>query len=243
MKSYFKLNNNFDDVGPNNDDGSASGSYSFSTDVPFSAQTNYNLDLEVQWTNLVYDLSNEELCIYGGTMDTENIKVEVWNVSSSSWDTLFNDLSSNSWNNISIVDWLTDETFTIRFKGFTEASDTNQDQWNIDTALIHTWSDESYGYELDLEVSWTSAVYNEPNEELCIYGGTMGSENLRVDVWHNSAWQNLFTNLSSGWNNATISSYLDSPNFTIRFKGSTESNDDIQDSWNIDATLLHVWSN
>ena len=35
---------------------------------------------------------------------------------------------------------------------------------------------------------------------------------------------------------------MTSSTFTIRFKGGTEINDNIQDSWNIDATLLHVWS-
>jgi hypothetical protein len=35
---------------------------------------------------------------------------------------------------------------------------------------------------------------------------------------------------------------LTSSNFTIRFKGSSETSDGTQDSWKIDATLLHVWS-
>jgi len=97
-------------------------------------------------------------------------------------------------------------------------------------------------YELDLEVQWTSATYNLLNEQLCIYGGTMGAENIRVDVWNGSAWINLFTDLSSGWNNVSVSSYLISSTFTIRFKGGTETGDTTQDTWNIDATLLHVWS-
>jgi len=96
-------------------------------------------------------------------------------------------------------------------------------------------------YELDLEVQWTNTYYNGTNEELCIYGGTMGSEDIQVDVWNGSTWENLFTDLSSGWNNISISSYLDSSTFTIRFKGSDETSDTIQDNWKIDATLLHVW--
>ena len=35
FRSYFRLNNNFDDAGPNNNDGTGSGSYSFSTNIPF----------------------------------------------------------------------------------------------------------------------------------------------------------------------------------------------------------------
>jgi len=98
-------------------------------------------------------------------------------------------------------------------------------------------------YALDLEVQWTDVDYNETNEELCIYGGTIGSENILVDVWDGVAWQNLFTDLTSGWNNISVSSYLSSSTFTIRFRGGNESGDTTQDSWNIDVTLLHVWSN
>jgi hypothetical protein len=35
LRSYFKLDNNFADVGPNHNNGSGVGSYSFSTDMPF----------------------------------------------------------------------------------------------------------------------------------------------------------------------------------------------------------------
>jgi len=68
------------------------------------------------------------------------------------------------------------------------------------------------------------------------------SENIRVDVWTGSTWQSLFTDLTNGWNNISVSSYLNSSTFTIRFKGTTETNDVMQDTWNIDATLLHVWT-
>ena len=68
------------------------------------------------------------------------------------------------------------------------------------------------------------------------------TENIQVDVWSATAWQNLFTNLTSGWNNISVSSYLTSSTFTIRFQGSMETGDTAEDSWKIDATLLHVWS-
>ena len=68
------------------------------------------------------------------------------------------------------------------------------------------------------------------------------TENIRVDVWNGTAWQNLFTDLTNGWNNISVSSYLTSSTLTIRFKGGTEAGDATQDSWNMDVTLLHVWS-
>ncbi len=96
-------------------------------------------------------------------------------------------------------------------------------------------------YELDLEVQWTSIDYDETNEELCIYTGDTGAEDLRVDYWTGSAWSNLLTDLTANdWNNVSVS--LASATFTIRFKGGNETGDTSQDSWDIDVTLLHVWS-
>lgn len=108
-----------------------------------------------------------------------------------------------------------------------------------------TLTEENTGgsnYEADLEVQWTNVDFEEDNEELCIYGGAMGSESLQVDVWNGSSWQNAIASLNSGWNNVTVSAYLVSSTFTIRFKGSIETADATQDIWAIDATLLHVWT-
>jgi hypothetical protein len=96
-------------------------------------------------------------------------------------------------------------------------------------------------YKLDLEVQWTDADFDETNEELCIYLGSTSGENLLVEVWTGSSWDS-FTTLSVGWNNATVSSYLTSSTFTIRFIGETETDDSTQDYWTIDVTLLHCWS-
>ena len=98
-------------------------------------------------------------------------------------------------------------------------------------------------YELDLEAQWTNVPQNPSNAQLCLFGGTMSSENVKVDVWTGAGWDNLFSNLTSGWNNISASSYLQVSNFTIRFKGETETDDTTQDGWYIDAAVLHVWSN
>ena len=96
-------------------------------------------------------------------------------------------------------------------------------------------------YELDLEVQWTNVDFDETNEELCIYLGSASGENLRLDIWTGSSWD-VFTTLNVGWNNATVSSYLTSLTFTVRFIGETETGDTIQDYWTIDASLLNCWS-
>jgi hypothetical protein len=100
-------------------------------------------------------------------------------------------------------------------------------------------AEENYG--LDLEAQWTNVNYNGTIEELRIYANSTATENLRVDVWHGGSWNNVITALTNGWNNVSVSAYLDSSTFTIRFKGSNEISDATQDSWRIDATTLYIW--
>lgn len=104
--------------------------------------------------------------------------------------------------------------------------------------------EESINYELDLEVQWISTDYDEDYEYVCIYTGTLAAEDLKVDVRTGSSWTTVISTLQSNqWNNVSVSSYFTGSTFTIRFKGSNESSDVNKDSWYIDATLLHVWTN
>jgi len=204
--------------------------------------TNYEMDLEVQWTTADYDETNEYFCIRTGSTNwgAEDIKVDVW---TGSWTNIISDLTSNTWNNISISTYLTSSTLTIRFKGGTESSDTNKDSWDIECSLIHVWSSET-NYELDLEIQWTGANYTRANEELCIKTGTTDTEDIKVYVWNvtGSSWHLVFDDLSAGnWNNASVTDYLTSSAFTVRFLGGTETSDTNQDSWQIDCALLHTW--
>jgi hypothetical protein len=71
----------------------------------------------------------------------------------------------------------------------------------------------------------------------------LDSESLKVDVRTGSSWITVIESLnSSSWNNVSVSAYLTSSTFTIRFKDGTSTGDITQDSWNIDVTLLHVWA-
>jgi hypothetical protein len=95
-------------------------------------------------------------------------------------------------------------------------------------------------YRLDLEEQWTTADYDEPNEELCIYTGTLNAESLLVDVWTGS-WTNVGTLAANQWNNYSVSSYLTSATFTIRFVDAIITNDLAAGAWQIDSVLLHMW--
>jgi len=200
-----------------------------------------DLDLEIQWTNVAYDLLYEELCICTGSLDAEDIVVEIWNTTSSGWDTVFSDLTASSWNNASISGWLTSDTVTVRYRGGDTAGDTVKNTWQIDIALIHTWDEGTAEYSLDMEYQWTGVDFTESSEELCIYGGSMGAENILVDVWFNKTWNNVFADLSPGWNNVSVTQYLNSSTFTIRVRDGNPTSDALFDTWEIDISLLHLW--
>ena len=112
-------------------------------------------------------------------------------------------------------------------------------QGRLSIALKPKWVPN---YQLDLEVQWTNAAYSVTNAELCIYAGTLASESLQVDVRSGSNWVTLISALASGWNNASISNYLTSNTFTIRFKDTTTSGDTTQNNWQIDCSLLSTWN-
>ncbi|MFA5365655.1 MAG: hypothetical protein WC325_10795, partial [Candidatus Bathyarchaeia archaeon] len=93
---------------------------------------NYKLDLEVQFTNAINFLSTNELCIYTGSLGAEDLHVSYW--TGSVWQSLATDLTANSWNNFTVP--ITSTSFTVRFSGGSETSDTSADQWQIDVVLL-----------------------------------------------------------------------------------------------------------
>jgi len=115
---------------------------------------NYQLDLEVQWTNAAYGVTNVELCIYAGTLAIESLQVDVR--SGSSWTTIIPALSANTWNNVSVSNYLTSNTFTIRFKDTTTSGDTTQSNWQIDCSLLNTWNTQ---YTAEVEFTGTSNTW------------------------------------------------------------------------------------
>jgi hypothetical protein len=100
--------------------------------------TNYQLNLEIQWTNVNFTRPIETLCIKTGAFTgSENIHVRIWNSTSSWWDPIMT-LTASQWNNASITSHLTASTFTVQFLGGVETGDTTQDSWNICSSLIRT---------------------------------------------------------------------------------------------------------
>ena len=157
----------------------------------------------------------------------------------SNWNTIA-DLGTNTenqWNHYQqkVIDsQYFKSNFKIRFYAATNYG--NDDAW-IDLVNVVREVDTS-NYELDLEAQWTNVNVTNPNQDLCIKTGNLGSENLMVDVWSGGAWVNIISALgANAWNNVSVTPYI-SPTFAIRFKGATEVADHTQTSWAIDAALL-----
>jgi hypothetical protein len=201
---------------------------------------NHRLDLENQFTSVdaVTNYDVAEICIKTGTTGSEDLSLSIWNTSSSSWNLLAADLVDSGWTNVTVMDYVA-STMTIRFRGGTETLDISQNTWQIDAVLLKQCN---LTYQVDLEAQWTGLNYTRVNEYLGIYGGTMGAEDIHVDVWYNGTWNNLFTDLEAGWNNASISQYLDSSTLTVRFRDATTAKDRVQDTWQVDASVIRTWS-
>ena len=109
-------------------------------------------------------------------------------------------------------------------------------QFNFNLDFVK-FSPDIPNYTLNLEEQWTNVntTYLNLHPVLCIDVGAFAPTGLAVDAWYGGAWQSVSNSLVSGWNNISISSYLTSPNFTIRFR---TGNTVVQTAWQIDTALL-----
>jgi KaiC/GvpD/RAD55 family RecA-like ATPase len=188
-------------------------------------------------------INSAVLRVYAWKEDTQdNFWVYLWD--NSSWGNAYNvTRTSAGWTDFDVTarlnTWVKIDSAKIYLNGDTTQA---KDYRLFADCVMLRIGYAMVNHDLDLEVQWRNATCDMPFEELCIFGGTMAPENLEVDVWNGTAWQNLFSSLSSGWNNVSVTDYLVSPVFTIRFKGGTETVDALQDSWQIDSSLLHTWT-
>lgn len=132
----------------------------------------YDLDLEIQWTNVDFTRAYEELCIKTGTFSGEDLQVRVWNSTANSWHLIMN-LVADQWNNVSVASWLTESTFTVQFL---KSGDASQYSWNIDCSLLHTWGQPRL--EISNATGGNSRVCRKLNEEFTITMAVSGVSNL-----------------------------------------------------------------
>lgn len=208
---------------------------------------NYRFDREFSWASLDYnEVDGEELCIYVNTAGSETLDIDIWE--SSAWTDIGTDIvdaNDGVWVNISISAWLDSSTEYFRFEDATTSSDGSSDSWILDAVLIHVWTTQVDDYELELEFAFGTLDNDETNEELCIYTGTIGDEELDILVWTGS-WTDIGTNIlttnDDTWINISISSWLDSTDEYFVFRGTSESGDGTPSTFGLDAVLIHSWT-
>lgn len=118
--------------------------------------TNYEIDLEYQWTTAEYDRDNKEVCIYVDShTGSENLNVNYRN--GGSWTNL-GTITDTGWNNFTAIG-LTSSTYTIQLVGASESSDSNQDSWDIDCIYLYTWNSTSgpswINFGIDISPPWS----------------------------------------------------------------------------------------
>jgi hypothetical protein len=111
----------------------------------------------------------------------------------------------------------------------------NSFEFNLDQVQ---YSPQAPNYALNLQEQLTNVNATNLRQDLCIKTGNMSSESLIVQVWHGGSWQNLTTLVPNYFNNASLASFIDATNLTIRFVDGNNATDPTQDSWNIDSIYL-----
>ena len=94
---------------------------------------NYELDIEIQFTDIDVSENYEEISIFMGSTTGEALDVYIRN--GSSWDSLAAELLPNQWNNVTRT--ISENIVTLRFLGSLEVSDITQDSWEIDCSLLY----------------------------------------------------------------------------------------------------------
>jgi hypothetical protein len=202
---------------------------------PKEVADDYKLDFEYHWTNADYDETSEQVCIFveTATQDDEKLVAYEWN--GRTWQVL-GTLDSDGWNNFT-CSFLTGPSYTINIRDEEKTDDSTQSSWKIDCIITDCNSTENK-YEMDIEVQFKDVNIGNNYEQICIYMGSTTAEPLDVYVWNDGSWEMLASNLlQNQWNNMTRT--ITQNTVTLRFLGSLENNDVIQDRWEIDSVLLY----
>ncbi len=93
-------------------------------------------------------------------------------------------------------------------------------------------------YGLNLEEQWLNINSTILRQALCIKTGSLGSEQLLVQVFHGGSWSTVMRLVPNYFNNVSLAGYIDTSTLTIRLFGGNETNDIIPDSYQIDCIYL-----
>jgi hypothetical protein len=193
------------------------------------------------WAQLVW--TTDSSCTVAGV----NVTVQLWNYAAGRY-ALSGEDGYNS-TTIGTSDVTMTQTITANSADFRnstgewklkfKAIKSNSTQFDLNIDLVRY--SPVPNYMLDIEEQWTNVNYAYPRQDLCIKTGNLNlNESLLVDVRVGSSWITVFDSLQPNkWNNVSVTPYISSQNFTIRFRDGNSSSDMNQTSWDIDAVLLN----
>jgi len=193
------------------------------------------------WTQLNWTINSQ--CTTAGV----TVTCQLYNFNTSSYPTSGNGYQTTTVGTTDVTQSQTISTNPTYYRNGTNwvriivqcvKTTTAQFYWNCDLVQFLT-NYTTTNYRLDLEERWTNVDYNN-TDQLAIYEVGSISENMEVDFWNGIAWNPVIPSLASGWNNASVSSYMTSSNFTIRFLDGNVVGDTIQNSWQIDVALVRT---
>ncbi len=93
-------------------------------------------------------------------------------------------------------------------------------------------------YALNIEEQWLTLDSSYPRQDLCIKTGNLGAEGLLVQVLQGVNWVTVETLVPNCFCNISLAPYINGATFTLRFAGSKEVNDPIQDTFSIDCVYI-----
>ncbi len=98
----------------------------------------YAFDREFSFDSVPLDKEAYELCVKTGLISTEQLNVDIWNTSTSSWNNIdaVNVTDDYTWKNISLSSYVSSTNFHFRFQDGITSGDSNQNTWQIDAILI-----------------------------------------------------------------------------------------------------------
>jgi hypothetical protein len=213
----------------------------------YSSASEYTCEIEFTGTSDTQDWSQLVWAIdSSSTVEGVNASFELWNYQAGRYALIGEDGYNSATigtSDVTISQIITSSPSNFRdgagnWKLKFKAVKSTSTQFDMKIDLVR-YSPEFPNYALDIEEQWTNVNYEYPRQDLCIRTGTLGPENLIVDVHTGSSWVTVINSLlANQWNNVSVAQYIDSPTFAIRFRDGSSSSDSTSDSWNIDAVLL-----
>ena len=230
--------------------------------VAGGGEDNYVFDREFSFVGLPlpseYSYSTAELCIATGVISTEDLMVDVWNATSSSWVWIMNitDSDDNTWLNTSVFAYFNLEVTYLHFRfndslnlGYTGSNDTVNNEWYIDALLIHYWNITA-SYRLEWEHQCQNVPYTSMDSfNLTIYGNSSDSEDFLIQLWNETSndWINttFYIEQSETWYNFSIDDYSSGvigSNITWRYLDNISTADFTLTTLRVDYAGIFYWN-